>query len=399
MLLMFVCSIVSVIQDDESKADAISTFRVQHQSNVRNHDLNLDNAVKVVHRLWQKAHFPDEPKTFGRANEIIHNSVGTTLLYRGRCGVGYSIGENRLYGLFVSPPRGSEKPNLTLDQCVQSVREYYKLVGGKNHLILNRAYFDPDNSAKMDEQKATVVFNFAVPGTNDRFASGIEAIVDRTYGTPDNMQIGVMPAYDRANRRVTKDQAAASAAAAVADFTGWSTMETGVQDASYRVPTFKGMPTRMADKHLRREREKRAGLMYEVTVRNALADGGPDGKSQPFTQVFVDAETGEAVAIFPAYQRTGGSVAEPKPFAWTGRWTSGKATDFVVPTTAEKPAGTRRVLLSQDRTALCAEFDPKSGYLWARDGKGFAGGKPGSKLAKELATAKPVPKLDWMKPG
>lgn len=309
-----------------------------------------------------------------------------TVRYRGRVGLSYARPTGRLFACGISYPSENRAPNLSIDQCVEKVKEYYRLVGGTNSLSLQRAEID----LSMDRETflyVYVYFSFTAPGTAYRFASGIEAIVDRTYGTPENMQIGEIPPYDAPANVVSKDDAVANAIAAASQYTGWSVLEGASQEPMFHVPDYLGMPNRMQAVHKRRFSEGKACLVYEVTVHDASVDLPTGDRRRPFVQVYVDAETGQPIGLLPVYKRIG-APSEDLPrraFDWSGTWTVGSTAGKILPSSKEPPFAQKRVLLVRDSQRVLASYDPASGLVWLISrGKAFVG-EPDGELRKALA--------------
>lgn len=223
--------------------DPLSSFRVVYQQGAKDYgEVDAPSALSLAHRLWQYAAFAEDRDRGHWENWIVVSPRMVTVRYRGRVGLSYARPTGRLFACGISYPSENRAPNLSIDQCVEKVKEYYRLVGGTNSLSLQRAEID----LSMDRETflyVYVYFSFTAPGTAYRFASGIEAIVDRTYGTPENMQIGEIPPYDAPANVVSKDDAVANAIAAASQYTGWSVLEGALKSRCSTFPTTWGCPT------------------------------------------------------------------------------------------------------------------------------------------------------------
>ena len=386
-----------LLQRDLNSVDPLSTFTVNDKENLGYRMVNVLDGTRLAQRVWTKAAFPEDRRDRHSQNFISVWATDVSIGYRGRLVLSYNPFTGRLKAMGVSASDTDFAPNLSIKECEQKAVEYYRLVGGRHALVLNRSRFYPESSPRNDDTKVLVVMNFTAPGLPYRFHSGIEAVMDRTYGTPDLLLIGHMPEYDRPRHVISKDQAIAAAAAAAADFTGWTLVETGSQDAMFRIPDFRQMPNRLGPTHRNRIAANRAGLIYEATVRDGSV-APEEGKMQPFVQVFVDAETGKAIGLIPAYKSMGGPKPERRSFQWgSSPWSVGSTSGVVHP----HPVGTislstRRVKLVQGKKACFARFDPESKLLWIMDGNRIVGGKPEAKLADAIARAKSIPDIDWL---
>ncbi|MCZ7580325.1 MAG: hypothetical protein M5U21_05840 [Fimbriimonadaceae bacterium] len=301
-------------------------------------------------------------------------------------GLSYARPTGRLFACGISYPSENRAPNLSVGQCVEKVKEYYRLVGGTNSLSLQRAEID----LSMDRETflyVYVYFSFTAPGTAYRFASGIEVIVDRTYGTPENMQIGEIPPYDAPANVVSKDDAVANAIAAASSYTGWSVLEGASQEPMFHVPDYLGMPNRMRDVHRLRLAEGRACLVYEVTVHDASANLPVGDRRRPFVQIYVDAETGQPIGLLPVYKRIGAPSEDlpRKPFDWSGTWSVGQASGLIRSSSKEAPFANKPVLLTRGNERALVNYDPHAGLVWlVSGGKAFVG-EPDGELRLALA--------------
>lgn len=383
--ILFAVSLLA--QQPLSQQDALSSFRVRFSEGQENYGkVDVPKAASLAHRLWEFAAFPEDQKRKYWENSMSVTPRFLNLDYRNRVGLAYSTPTGRLFACGISYPSESRAPNLSVDQCVEKVKEYYRLVGGTNSLSLQRAEID----LSMDRETFLYVyvsFSFTAPGTAYRFASGIEAIVDRTYGTPENMQIGEIPPYDAPANVVSKDDAVANAIAAASQYTGWSVLEGASQEPMFHVPDYLGMPNRMQDVHKRRLSEGKACLVYEVTVHDASVDLPTGDRRRPFVQVYVDAETGQPIGLLPVYKRIG-ALSEDLPrrsFDWSGTWAVGSTTGKILPSSKEPPFAQKRVLLVRDSQRVLASYDPASGLVWLiSGGKAFVG-EPDGELRLALA--------------
>ncbi|BBO24907.1 MAG: hypothetical protein L6Q31_08115 [Fimbriimonadaceae bacterium] len=383
--ILFAVSLLA--QQPLSQQDALSSFRVRFSEGQENYGkVDVPKAASLAHRLWEFAAFPEDQKRKYWENSMSVTPRFLNLDYRNRVGLAYSTPTGRLFACGISYPSENRAPNLSIDQCVEKVKEYYRLVGGTNTLSLQRAEID----LSMDRETFLYVyvsFSFTAPGTAYRFASGIEAIVDRTYGTPENMQIGEIPPYDAPANVVSKDDAVANAIAAASQYTGWSVLEGASQEPMFHVPDYLGMPNRMQAVHKRRLSEGKACLVYEVTVHDASVDLPTGDRRRPFVQVYVDAETGQPIGLLPVYKRIG-ALSEDLPrraFDWSGTWAVGSTTGKILPSSKEPPFAQKRVLLVRDSQRVLASYDPASGLVWLiSGGKAFVG-EPDGELRLALA--------------
>ncbi|MCW5941326.1 MAG: hypothetical protein KIS66_03790 [Fimbriimonadaceae bacterium] len=180
--------------------------------------------------------------------------------------------------------------------------------------------------------------------------------------------------------------------------TGWKEVEVGVQEPRYHVPAYASLPNRMSDRHRRRAESSRAMLVYEVSVNDARV-AWKEGQSRPFVQVYADAETGEPIAILPAFAMRGGAQPAPRPFVWEGRWRVGSVEGVVEPTEAEATKANvgREVCLAQGGRRVLARYDGKTGLLTVGEGPDARSGRPDRTLGRALARAK-SPRSFPMKP-
>ncbi|MCL4285108.1 MAG: hypothetical protein KJZ62_08385 [Fimbriimonadaceae bacterium] len=386
-MITILLAVSLLAQQPLSQQDALSSFRVRFSEGQENYGkVDVPKAASLAHRLWEFAAFPEDQKRKYWENYMSVAPRFFSLRYRNRVGLAYSTPTGRLFACGISHPSENRAPNLSVDQCVEKVREYYRLVGGTNSLSLQRAEID----LSMDRETflyVYVYFSFTAPGTAYRFASGIEAIVDRTYGTPENMQIGEIPPYDAPANVVSKDDAVANAIAAASSYTGWSVLEGASQEPMFHVPDYLGMPNRMQAVHKRRLSEGKACLVYEVTVHDASVDLPTGDRRRPFVQVYVDAETGQPIGLLPVYKRIG-APSEDLPrraFDWDGTWTVGSTTGKILPSSKEPPFAQKRVLLVRDSQRVLANYDPYTGLVWLiSGGKAFVG-EPDDRLRMALA--------------
>lgn len=367
--------------------DPLSSFRVVYQQGAKDYgEVDAPSALSLAHRLWQYAAFAEDRDRGHWENWIVVSPRMVTVRYRGRVGLSYARPTGRLFACGISYPSENRAPNLSVDQCVEKVREYYRLVGGTNSLSLQRAEID----LSMDRETflyVYVYFSFTAPGTAYRFASGIEAIVDRTYGTPENMQIGEIPPYDAPANVVSKDDAVANAIAAASSYTGWSVLEGASQEPMFHVPDYLGMPNRMQAVHKRRLSEGKACLVYEVTVHDASVDLPTGDRRRPFVLVFVAAETGQPIGLLPVYKRIG-ALSEDLPrraFDWSGTWAVGSTTGKILPSSKEPPFALKQVLMTRGNAKVPVNFDTHTGLVWLiSGGKAFVG-EPDGELCLALA--------------
>lgn len=367
---------LALAQTSMQEWDRLETFQIRFRQGASDFGkVNVNKALPLAHSLWLGVPFRKDPATLHVENSISSDGRFLFLSYRDTVGLSFVTSTGRLHAIGFQLASENRAPNLSVDECVEKVEEYYRLVGGRNSLFLQRAEID----LSMDRetfQYVYVNFSFTAPGTAYRFASGIEAIVDRTYGTPDNMQIGEVPPYDAPANVVSKSDAVANAISAASQYTGWSVLEGASQEPMFHVPDYLGMPNRMQAVHRQRLSEGKACLVYEVTVHDASVDVPTGDRRRPFVQIYVDAETGQPIGLLPVYKRIG-TAGEPIPrktFDWSGTWSVGLTTGKIVPSSKEPPFAEKRVTLSRGNQRVLANFDPSTGLVWlVSNGKAFVG--------------------------
>lgn len=370
-------------QESLSIADEIKTIRVRYSKGASSQGaFNLAEAVAWADRLRRLTSYPEDKLDRNRDNSLSVDPRFVAFHYKSRIHSHYRISDGKLFAWGFREPE-TRAPSVSFDDCIAKAKEWYFAAGQTEPIVLNRAFFEP----RVNEQEVHVVFQFVAPGTNYRFANGMEAIIDRTYGTPNYMWLSQRPAFEAARRVVNREVATANAAAAAFQLVKWEVLEAASQDAAYVIPNYSGMPNRMSSSHVRRVSEKKACLMYEVTVHDASALK-EEGKMRPFVQVYVDAESGEPIAIFPAHKRMGGASFTRTPFKWESvKWQVGKVTGKVMSTQSAIPKSGKRVTLRNNRSVVFAQFDRSSGLVWiAQDGKTIVG-LPEKGLSKALEAA------------
>ncbi|GIK32275.1 MAG: hypothetical protein BroJett009_12670 [Armatimonadota bacterium] len=386
-MILSIALTLAIAQTSLQEWDRLETFQVRFRQGASDFGkVDVSKALPLAHALWLSAPFRKDPALLHVVNSISTDGRFLFLSYRDTVGFSFVNNTGRMHAMGFQVPSESRAPNLSIDQCVEKVKEYYRLVGGTNSLSLQRTEID----LSMDRETFLYVyvsFSFTAPGTAYRFASGIEAIVDRTYGTPENMQIGEIPPYDAPANVVSKDDAVANAIAAASQYTGWSVLEGASQEPMFHVPDYLGMPNRMQAVHKRRLSEGKACLVYEVTVHDASVDLPTGDRRRPFVQVYVDAETGQPIGLLPVYKRIG-ALSEDLPrraFDWSGTWAVGSTTGKILPSSKEPPFAQKRVLLVRDSQRVLASYDPASGLVWLiSGGKAFVG-EPDGELRLALA--------------
>jgi len=384
--MMLFLSLVLTLQQVGTLDEELKTFRVWSSAGLTDTGaVNQRSAVEWALTIYNRLDFPEDKKTKRIDNYFRPSRDSIFLAYRSRVYGSFTSSNGRLFAWSIEPPETKAK-NVSLEDCVAKAREWYEAAGGKEELAL-RSEHGAYLQVNRNEQEVHVVFQFLAPGTSYRFGMGVEAIMDRTYGTPNYMYIAKRPDFESPRRVVPVDIAAANAAAAAFEFVKWEVLEAASQPAAYVIPNYRGLPNRMNETHQRRARDKKACLMYEVTVHDASAE--PDReKGRPFVQVYVDAESGEPVALYPAFRMMGGGSVSRKPLDWgAGPWQVGKTMGKVSPAGGAPPKAGRRVALANGRTVVFAQFDQRTGLVWVvQDGKTKIG-RPERTLLKALASA------------
>lgn len=362
--------------------DPLSSFRVTYEDAHDFGAVNVERAFELAHRLRQKANLPEDQIPRYYRNGLIVGDGNLYVSYGGRVTLVYDRKSGRLFALGVSSASTQKAPNLSLEQCAQKAREYYALAGGTQTLLDDRSFWEDDG------QRAHFIFKYGVPGTSYAFEYGVEAIVDRTYGTPNNMQIPAVPAYELPAHVVSAETALAQAAAATILYTGWTGVSPATEEPRLTIPDFRRMPHRMRAVDHRRARERKAAAVYCVTVKDAMAVAATEDK-RPFVQVFVDAETGEVLALEPLFLGRGGPSASAKrAFCWSGRdWVLGGLKGKVEDELSTRAPRGKRVLLQTGKTRVLASYDSASGLLWIRDAAGVHPGRPSKSLVPALQRA------------
>ncbi len=386
---------LSVIQIGE-QPDALSTFRVLNSRNLSYDEVNVQLGIRLAHRLQVLASIPEDAVPRHTENTLSVSERFVQISYRERARVGYIRGRGELFVIGITPPSQNRQPNLDEAQCLSRSQEYYRLAGGTLPLALERSYFE--NGEFSHPQYVHAVYKFTAPGTPWKFEDGVETIIDRTYGTPMHMWIGHPPAFEVPGTVVPKTSALAAAASVAAQFTGWPEVMPAADDPKFRIPSFADLPNRMRAVEHRRARERKAALFYEVTVRNGGVQVERE-QDRPFIWVHIDAESGEPIAIFPAYQRLGGhSAPKARDFSWSGKtWRSGKVSGTVRPSSLTPPANGKSVSFTSGLTHVFAKFDLKSRLVWTVSQGKTTAGVPDSALLKALSKAKAIPSFPMKK--
>lgn len=367
---------------------SLDSFVIRDRGQVGHGAVSIPRGIELVHKLLQRAGLPPTEFPSHAVNRIIVEERQLEISLYERAGVSFWRRNGQLLGFWISPPRENRAKNLSIGECVEKVNAFYVLAGGTLPLQMARAYFEKD------DQYIHVVSKYKAPGTNFLFGAGVEAIVDRTYGTPQNMWIAPRPSFDPPTNVVPKAEALAAAAYVMSRYAGWNVSEVASEEPSFRVPDFRGMPHRMRAIEHSRAQAGRAGLYYEVTVKDGSQADMPEPRRR-FAWVMIDAASGEPIAIQPAYQLVGhGSAENPTPlFTWGSKaWRAKKQIGIIQHTDLVTPKSGKRVLLTQGRRHIIAQFDAKSSLVWTTDRSKTIVGKVSSNLARELQNLK-TPKV------
>lgn len=372
--------------------DPLSSFRIRDEQHRGFRQVNILQAIQLAHSIQVLVNFPEDRVPRHYENSISIEESDLFISYRDRVAMSLTPQNGRLFAFNIYPPRQARAPNLSQEQCIAKAREFYHAVGGTLPLVLERSYLEKD------PQYVHAVFKFAAPGTAYKFANGVETNIDRTYGTPHHMLISRPPLFEMPGSVVPRSIAIAQAASAAMQYTGWTAVQAASDDPTFRVPEFRRQPNRMREIEHRRVRERKAGLLYEVTVKDALAVVSEE-KDRPFVWVHVDAESGEPIAIDPARWLIGGNTpANSRSFAWgQNDWSCGSAKGKVASSSQTSSASGKLVLLLSGRTYVKASFDKGSGLLWMDDKGQRVYGMPDKPLRRALEKAKPAKVLAMKK--
>lgn len=364
--------------------DDLSTFRIRMEDDVTSFGkVDVKASIGIAHRLFLLADVEEDKSPRYFENTIRCGKTSVHVSYRWRAGLSYSFATGRLTGFAVHTPDKAKAPNLSPEDCVAKAIAWYKAAGGMREVVLDRAETQPG------DQTVYVKLDFVSPGNPFRFDACIEAYVDRTFGFPDQMWIDEPPAYDPPARLADRETLVANAVAAAMALTGWKEVEVGVQEPRYHVPAYATLPNRMSDRHRRRAESSRAMLVYEVSVNDARV-AWKEGQSRPFVQVYADAETGEPIAILPAFAMQGGPPTASRPLVWEGRWKVGTVEGGVEPTEVAAIGGKqgREVCLTQGNRRLLARYDARTGLLTYGEGSDARSGRPDKTLSRALSRAR-----------
>jgi len=367
-----------------SSAPPIDSFLIRDRDQRGPGQVSLSSGIALAHRLMVAANFPEDRSPRHASNQIVIDEDRVSIRLLERVGVSYERRSGRLISLWIIPPQENRASNVGVDEAAENVRDYYQVAGGVFPLVISRA------SIEADSRYIHVVAKYRAPGTNYLFSSGVEAIVDRTYGTPENMWIGVRPNYDLPTSVIPKADALTTAAYVMARYAGWNDSEVAADEPTFRVPDFRGMPHRMRAIEHSRAQAGRAGLYYEVTVKDGSQAGLPEPRRK-FAWVMIDASSGEPIAIHPAYQLIGQVSKESPapPFSWGKKaWRAQKQIGLIQSVETEAPKTGKSVVLSQGRRFVVAQFDRRSGLVWTTDRTQKVIGKVSSNLARELKALK-----------
>jgi hypothetical protein len=385
--------VVSLAQFQWEKPDELSTFRIRMEDGRTDFGkVDVLQTIQLAHRLFLKADLDSDKKPRHYENGLTIRASAVQIAYRSRVSLTLHRESGLLLGFGVHTPDAEQVPNLSPEDCVAKAAEWYRAAGGTHETVLERSEID------VLPQRVYVKLAYVASGTPHRFQAGVETYIDRTHGFPAIMWVDPLPAYDPPRRIVAKEQAVANAVAAAAEFTGWKLLEAASQDAAYHVPAYSKLPNRLSERHRARASAGRAGLVYEVSVNDGRYEW-KQGEPRPFVQVYVDAETGEPIALLPVVLMRGGSGAAERPFSWGGTWTVDGVSGAVEPTAGDPPVRGRPVSLSRGSIHAAARFDAKSGVVWLeREGVVLAG-LPDAALRRALSRAKPVPPFAMKPPA
>jgi hypothetical protein len=167
-----------------------------------------------------------------------------------------------------------------------------------------------------------------------------------------------------------------------------------------QVPGFLNLPNELSEDHIAIARAGRAIPIYSAAIANADSQDPRTGEYREFYHVYVDARTGQALAILPIGELMFGGGSPRSEFSWArsvkGLRVAGRAfaADSVTPAVQKGPkALPSRVLVTTDRGVTCFGFDPATGMIACEsDGiQRFAAPSPALRkaLAKVAFKAKP----------
>jgi len=309
----------------------------------------------------------------------IHVFRGVGVIYSKRTGEILTVG---LYGGAADQPK-----NVDADECVRRAKEFYRFVGGKYDLKLS--YLDESKNLC----KVNMVFTQIIPGEKYAVGGDIEVVFDQNVGLPEVMEMSYPPEIERAHKEISSEDAGSAAAAAAMQFTGWERVEVGVFEPRYIIPSYSGLPNAMSERHRRLVKESKANLIYEVSVNDSTSWNESEKRFDRFVQVYVDGETGLAIAALPAYRMRGGAsarIVKAKDADIT--WSCGKAEGKLVLSDQKTPEDGKPVVLKNSKNGyLKGKYSRKAGLLYySANGEPFVF-KPDRSLRKELGRYKAGP--------
>lgn len=348
-------------------------------------DLLVEYAEKFAPGLMKTRIAQSEGKYYLDANDKrVYVSMQSAMLFDRSTGDLLTVGYGQLY---FGQLGKDVKVNVSLEECISRAKEFYKLVGGKHELELA---WKEENLGAVPH--ADFAFDIVVPGAKHPIGDRMQFSYCMVYGLPMTVHLPQLPEYETPSNEISEEDAKYAAIAAALTYTKWERMEAGVDKARYVIPSYSGLPNAMSEKHKRQESQKKATLVYEVSVHDSTSWDEEKKYFTRFVQVYVDAETGLAIALFPAYARVGSASAKSiDPVDVDFEWTCGKATGKLEAVKEAAPTKGKKVLLKNNKSGwLYGLYDSKKNLLTYTQGRTYVY-RPDKNLSKALRAYKPAP--------
>lgn len=329
---------------------------------------------------------PDDNNSY----QLIYNRT-TVCINSGYTGICLSPRSGNLYRVgFSQKWKVTSQPAVSVDECYRRAKLFYSTVGGKYELSAPIYSSSDDYNLAGDPVSVHFAFELVVPGEEYPVGGSYECIFDLVEGLPEYLEVPTPPSYEKARSVVCSDYAAAAAAVSGQALTGWSRVDVGVQKPRYRIPTVAKLPNAMTERHKRLLRNRVACLLYEVSVNDATSYNETTKGYDRFVQVYVDAETGNTIAVNPVYLSRGAQASNTATTDASGEWTLGKAKGHLTPAQEHAPESGTTVRLNAEHKWLVASYDKKRNLLWFKENDGTRIFQPDRDLEKALKAYKPT---------
>ncbi|MEX2243413.1 MAG: hypothetical protein WD716_06145 [Fimbriimonadaceae bacterium] len=357
---------------------------------------NVERIARVVDEEFDlQSQFPRQLDDPFLPNKVVHLTELNTVYFQYEIGdlqIHFKLETGTILSLSTNVDHRDEKV-ITPEAAAARIKRLIERIGWDYELRLKTARND-----ETDMGVTYLEFEQVLPGLEFPLDADIVSFASLKNGQPHYLWFSYPPRIKQpASGIVSEEVARGSAAGAVFRALGWTDVVARTNPPEFSIPDYGAYPHEMTNAHFDLVRSRTACVVYQATVNRTDSWSQELGYYTRKAVVWVDAETGRALAVADVAKNQFGTppvtVTAPKQrFTWEGKWSlvgSDERGQLVGTILGEARPG-KHVLLSRGDSTLVVGFDAASGLVVLEfDGKRHLA-RPDEELQKALMAAKGI---------